>query len=695
MTSPARLLRARGPEFGHAGKEEYRGFLRRRGLTDTTIQNLMHQRSRFVRTYPDLRDWFAAPLPERVGRLWGETRSRATCLVSFRARSYLYYLAHSGRASYDYEWLIAIHRIYARQCLGFTSLGGSVEELAGLAAGLGYKNADLRDGLWLVASRLYLHTPDPTLGSVGEDEISELVDALHAFGRRADVESYFGSARKYEGSVEYYRTCLYALQMMLYHRGQVHRPPSKGSRSLTAPARPRNPARPRMEEMKDRYIAQRRLRGDRPSTLGSIERAIDKFVGWVASEHPEVDSFAAVTRDHALEYARWLHGAVLPGGGRALSESYKLGLLSCLNVFFREIVDWGWGGAPPVYPLCRADLPRRTYRVPRYIPAEELRRLMVAIRALPCPFQRTALLVARWSGARRDEIRRLPLDCLDSYPDGTPRLRIPVGKGKAERLIPLNEEAAAAIRELQALVGGTGGRGLREEQTGEEVRHLFVHHGRVYSLYYLFDTPLKRACEQAGLVAPDGRHTASAHRFRHTVGTELAERNAKLRTIMSILGHVSADMSLVYARISDETVLKDYQAVLGPGAEIAGPLAETLRHSGLPEADVEWIKGNFFETELELGHCLRLPQEGPCECDLYLSCAKFVTTREYAPRLRARRSREFELVEDAISRGWAREAERHRCTIRRIEQLLADLGETLGGEWGTDGPAGGILTAQA
>lgn len=92
---------------------------------------------------------------------------------------------------------------------------------------------------------------------------------------------------------------------------------------------------------------------------------------------------------------------------------------------------------------------------------------------------------------------------------------------------------------------------------------------------------------------------------------------------------------------------------------------------------MEWLKTNFFKTELELGHCLRLPQEGPCECDLYLSCAKFVTTREYAPRLRSRRLRELELIEDAISQGWDREVERHRCATKRIEQLLEELGEPL------------------
>jgi len=146
---------------------------------------------------------------------------------------------------------------------------------------------------------------------------------------------------------------------------------------------------------------------------------------------------------------------------------------------------------------------------------------------------------------------------------------------------------------------------------------------------------------------------------------------------MKMLGHTSTEMTLVYAHISEKAMAEDYHRVLGPGAELAGPLAEQLRAGTLPEESVEWLKTNFFKTELELGHCLRLPQEGPCECDLYLSCAKFVTTRGYAPRLRSRRLRELELIEDAISQGWDREVERHRCTAKRIEQLLEELNEPL------------------
>lgn len=75
----------------------------------------------------------------------------------------------------------------------------------------------------------------------------------------------------------------------------------------------------------------------------------------------------------------------------------------------------------------------------------------------------------------------------------------------------------------------------------------------------------------------------TAHRFRHTVGTELAEGGARLHTIMKMLGHTSTEMTLVYAHISDKAMAEDYHRVLGPGAELAGPLAEQLRAGTLPE----------------------------------------------------------------------------------------------------------------
>ncbi|WP_225840440.1 site-specific integrase [Streptomyces sp. NK08204] len=347
------------------------------------------------------------------------------------------------------------------------------------------------------------------------------------------------------------------------------------------------------------------------------------FGQWLGEHHPGIKIFADVTRQHCLDWIGHIAEAPAPTTGKPLGVMSRIQRISGLSQFFRDTALWQYDDVPGHTLIGAGDAPKYPQKVPRFIPEQDLDRLVPAIDAIACPFQRAALLVARWSGARRTEIHRLPLDCLDRYPDGTARLRLSGRKTYKERVVPLHEDAAEALQKVIDLRRPAPERPFTDERIGEEIRYLFMSHGKLLSTYYLFETPIQAACKAVGLVRPGGgggtgRGTVSAHRFRHTVGTQLAERGAKLHTIMKVLGHTSVNMALVYAQISDQEVLRDYQAVLGPGATIAGLAADELRSGTLPDASVDWLKTNFFKTELELGRCLRLPAEGPCECDLYL-----------------------------------------------------------------------------
>src|SRR6266508_1990826 len=471
--------------------------------------------------------------------------------------------------------------------------------------------------------------------------------------------------------------------------GQPHRPAHRHLRRHRDHRRPHHPGARRDPRLR---------RPPRPRALLPFTAALP---GWRRQEldHPPAPAAGGAVpprpgRHRAPQaHARLeagLHQAAAvessPSSQRPLSVISRIRLTSGVSQFFRDTAAWEWDDVPGRPLIGPGDAPKHPQRVPRFIPDDELARLMAAVAELACPYQRAALLVARWSGARRGEIRRLALDCLDHYPDGTPRLRLPAGKTYRERAVPMHEQAAVAVQKIIDLPGTGRERAFTDELTGTPTRYLFMRHGKLLSTYYLFDTPLRQACKAAGLVDGQGRAIITAHRFRHTVGTQLAERGAKLHTIMRVLGHSSVSMALVYAQISDREVLREYQAVLGPGATIAGPAAEELREHALPDSAVDWLKTNFFKTELELGHCLRLPAEGPCECDLYLTCAKFVTTPAYAPRLRERRHVELALAEDAAAHGWPREVERHQCTATRLEKLLDDLGEPLEGPEDGDDP---------
>jgi integrase len=656
---------------GHAPRTIYAAFLQRSALTPASQDTYLDQYEAFVRHYPDLKVWLQAPLVERVGRIVHHGQAIVTCRCAYKARPYLLFLALHGYLPLDWSWLLAVPRLRIEGLFERLGVQAVIRQWMDEAVALGYQPVVVRQAIPWGLSRLLLHAGHHDPARVSATDVTNLRAAVRAFSDHPEVAQLYGSVEQYRQVIQKSRLSeVHLLEVVLYHRGQSSTEPRK-----CMPVTAREPLpKPRMEAVLARYLTARRLT-DRPSTIARLDTSLRRFICWITEQDPAIESFAEVTREHVLIFAEALTSMVDPQTGQPFALLTRRGYLACLSVFFRDVAAWEWPEVPTHPLLAVGDLPRIPQRVPRYIPDDELERLMAAVRALPCPYQRAALLVARWSGARRDEIRRLEVGCLDQYPDGTPRLRIPAGKTKQERLVPVHPEAAEAIREVQAL--RSQARGLRDDLTGTVTHYLFLHHGKLFSATYLFDTALKTACEAAGLVGPDGRPTITAHRFRHTVGTQLAEHGAKLHTIMRILGHTSPSMSLVYAQISDKEVRADYERVLGPGAIIAGPCAESLRTGTLSAAAIDWLKTNFFKTELELGHCLRLPQEGPCECDLYLTCAKFVTTPEYAPRLRARRRVEQLLIADALARGWEREVERHRRVIARVEQLLTDLGETL------------------
>lgn len=663
------------PNGQRASEEEYRAYLHEHTNSPSYRVKMLSLRKRFVKTYPALLDWYQAPLPQRVGRLYGEDGEKTplASLVSFQARRYLSFLGLRLYTRIDWPWLLAHHHLDLNSQTFFAPLKTEIDQLTTEGRAIGYSANSCRTSLNWFISRLALHHGLHSVNEITKGHLLEFEDALARFCERPDLALYGGPNA--EENLYSLQHDLYLLELFLYQRGQLAESPSQRS-----PRRTIYPVlQPKMQAVVLRYLRERSLRSSN-NTLLHFNIALQHFMRWLKTAHPELESFAQVTRDHLVEYREALNSMVGAKTGRPLTDNGKRGKIGKVMLFFKDVTGRGWEDVPTRILMTSRDLPKETKRLPRYIPEEELGRLMSGIRQLECPYQRTALLVARWSGARRDEIRRLELDCLDRYPDGTARLRIPAGKTKQERMVPLNEEAAIALQTLAKLPQVQQARGLTDPYSGNPVRYLFVHYGRLHSANYLFDTGLRIASEKAGLpLGPSGRSSITSHRFRHTLATQLAERGARLHTIMKILGHESADMAVIYAWIGDREVLEDYQAVLGKGVSLAGFGAVKVREGKFSEPEVDWLKTNFFKTELELGHCLRLPQEGPCECDLYLNCAKFVTTREYTPRLRKRRKVELSLIEDARSQGWMREVERHECSIRRIEQLLGELGEELEG----------------
>jgi len=649
---------------------------------------------RFIDRWPSLQDWFHAPLRQRLLDKENCVRGQNPHGGASVIMPYLTYLSLVHGIGLDYPVLLA--RTFTSPFKHQARYGGLgvdadlFDRHVVRLTQLGYTTA--RTQLVWPLGRMLLHRGDPDLTALDMDDLDELRAAIDAFTHRLrldPVREFYSRApveRPPDVTADgYLRTAiarLHAVHVLLFDLSQLDRPPTgrvTASSWVDHLAPSDAPSRIRTERYLRLHLD---ANLDRPQTVRHARDALRRLVTWMTVAHPEMASLADLHREHAEEFLRWLGAQTNQQTGAPLSVSFRRSVVTLITRFVTETAAWGWDGVPARVLFTRADIPKIAKPLPRFIPDHELVALMAAVHQLANPYQRAALIVARWSGARRDEIRRLAVDCLDTYPDGHPRLRIPVGKGYAERSIPLHPQAAEALQPLIDIAREQRGRRRWDPSVGREVQHIFVMRGKLLSKSLLFDMALAEACTAAGLVDSAGKATITAHRFRHTIGTQLAEGGARIQTIMAVLGHRTPNMSIIYATLSDPTVKRQYQDALdrhlGPDVSLAGPAADALREHRLDPDAVSWLQTNFLKTELEFGHCLRVPAEGPCECDLVLTCSKFLTTSDYAPRLRARLAVEQQLIDDAVARGWEREIERHTATQQRLQQLLSELGDCAG-----------------
>ncbi|MEV2226760.1 tyrosine-type recombinase/integrase [Nocardia vinacea] len=575
----------------------------------------------------------------------------------------------------DYPWLV-VHPFPDLANRSGVALGFGPRWLdipAKEAGRIGYAPNVGRRSLQWACVRIALANNDSRWEMIDATRIEQLREQIITVGQRPDLQQLRPPTTDAD-SVHWRRstrTYPHVAHVVLHGLGVIDQAPRIISHRLTQQHElPKATAE--MDQIIDRYLD--RTVPNRDRVRGNVRGRLHTFTAWLARHHPDVTSFAHLTREHLEQFMTWVNTDYCHyRTGVPVSIETRRSTISVLNVFLRKTLAWEWDGIPNRPLLSHLDLPKNVERVPRYLPADQLAAIEEQIRALADPYQRAANLIARWVGPRRSEIRRLELDCLDTYPDGHPRLRIPAGKTYTERIVPLHPEAAAALHECINATRHRKQRPLIDEVTSKPTHYIFQIRGRLMSDHRLFDSALRTACDNTGLVDHTGAKLVTSHRFRHTVGTQLAEQGARLQTIMSILGHSSSPMSLIYARIADTTVLQDYKDALQPGAQIAGPAAAALRNNKLPQTTIDWLHSNYYKTALELGHCLRLPEEGPCECDLFLTCSKLLTTTEYAPRLKDRLCLEHTLAEDAASRRWPREAERHNAIATRLETLLTEL----------------------
>lgn len=177
---------------------------------------------------------------------------------------------------------------------------------------------------------------------------------------------------------------------------------------------------------------------------------------------------------------------------------------------------------------------------------------------------------------------------------------------------------------------------------------------------------LTRAATEAGL------NSVTPHQLRHTYATALINSGVSLQALMAMLGHVSAEMSLRYGRLFDETVRADYERALTQAKAQLGPVLPA--RTPLPITDIssgatDWKDTPTIKARLAGGYCLRTPAQGACAyANICEHCPNFRTESTFLPILATQRTDAAALAADADARGWGAEATRH--LIERLDQLI-------------------------
>ena len=377
-------------------------------------------------------------------------------------------------------------------------------------------------------------------------------------------------------------------------------------------------ATPQLAASMDRYLMQLTT-FLAPRSVDVADSTLRQFARWLTA-NTTVKTVNEITRTHIEDYKIWLAGQ--PGTkAPTMSKNTQRQRLRMIRIFFERLIDWDWPDAPRRNPILHGDIPPRPEPLPKFLDDRDVAKLMATARTHPLPRYRIVVEILARTGIRATELCELAADAVTQIGDGY-WLRIPVGKLRNDRFVPLHPELVTLLAEWTA---------NNTEHIRQQKRLIADHHA-----------PLDRRTVHrivAFTAHKAGIGHAHPHQLRHTLATQAINRGMRLEAIAALLGHRSMEMTLTYARIADRTVADEYASV---SAQIDALYGQEHPPGVLP-AEIETAAMNRLRKEtharmLGNGLCTR-PAQLECRMDSACeTCAYFQTGPQYVPVLLRQRN---------------------------------------------------------
>ncbi|MDQ6798063.1 MAG: tyrosine-type recombinase/integrase [Actinomycetota bacterium] len=351
-----------------------------------------------------------------------------------------------------------------------------------------------------------------------------------------------------------------------------------------------------------------------PRSVDMASYTLRQFAGWLVAS-TDVSLVADIRRVHIEDYKVWL--ADRPGvKGPTMAKNTQRQRLRMIRIFLERLIDWDWPDAPGRNPILHGDIPPRPEPLPRFLNDQDAAKLMAAARAHRLPRYRLVVEMLARTGLRATELCELAGDAVTKIGDAH-WLRVPVGKLRNDRFIPLHPDLVVLLAEWTA----TNAEHIRRQR-----RLIADHHAPIErrTVHRIVSTTARKA--GIGHVHP--------HQLRHTLATQAINRGMRLEAIAALLGHRSMEMTLTYARIADRVVADEYEAVtaqidaLYNAAGVPGALPAEIETAAMTR-----LRQEAHARMLGNGLCTR-PAELECRMESACeTCAYFKTGPEFVPVL--------------------------------------------------------------
>jgi integrase len=275
-----------------------------------------------------------------------------------------------------------------------------------------------------------------------------------------------------------------------------------------------------------------------PDSARQYRGAARHFLIYLGDDHPAVCSLDQLRRNpHILGWFAHL---------RLHTPPLAPAVYVCRLLFLRSILEeLAWTAQLPdlAHLIRREDIPRIPQRLPRPLTPEQdriIQQELLRRNDLPS----NVFLLLRHTGMRIGECADLSFDCLHNMGPDRWAIHVPLGKLKTERMVPVDSFVCELVHRL---------RFFRSFDPLPFDGRLLARPRHKQTLVKQLRSYLPDVVAAVGI-----RTRIVPHQLRHTYATEMVRAGVSLPALMTLLGHVKAEMTMKYVLVVGDDLQREF-----------------------------------------------------------------------------------------------------------------------------------------